>query len=239
MWLRIHHGHSPTYYKQLLGSVILPPSCVPEQNPMVPYIVCPGLSFTSGWLLLHFQTSQLVTPFTYFTYIHLSICHSSLIPPIFLYVCLIYLDFLQIHVSCVIFPVLPSLYLSLVLCILSSLESTLLLSASLVLPLSPSHSCVFHKATRVCPRLQPTGHLQSSVSSVSHSSSACGCIIVNSYQPDTFPTPDLLSLATSRFLWNPHITIVVDTGCGIFSFVILGIPLPYYALVSQAKSEIL
>ena len=31
-------------------------------------------------------------------------------------------------------------------------------------------------------------------------------MIVNSYQPDVFPTPNLLSPATSRFLQNPHIT---------------------------------
>ena len=85
--------------------------------------------------------------------------------------------------------------------------SLLLLSASLVLPLSPSHSCVFRKAAGVHPGLQPTGHLQSLVSSRSCSGSACGCMIVNNYQPDTFPTPDLPSLATSRFLWNPHVTL--------------------------------
>ena len=173
---------------------------------MVLYVVCPGLSFTSKWLPLRFWTSHLITPFTYFTSVHLLICHSSLIPPIFLYVCLIYLDFLQICVSCVIFPVPPSLYLSLVLCILSSLESTLILSASLVLPLSPSHSCVFRKAAGVHPRLRQTGHLRSLVSSRSCSGSACGCMIVNSYQPDVFPTPDLPSLATSRFLQNLNIT---------------------------------
>ena len=173
---------------------------------MVLYIVHPCLSFTSERLLLRFWTSHLVTPFTYFTSVHLSICHSSLIPLIFLYVHLIYPDFLQIHVSCVIFPVPPSLYLSLVLCILSSPESTLLLSASLVLPLSPSHSCVSHKAAGVCSGLQPSGHLQSLISSVSHSSNACGCMIVNSYQLDAFLTPDLLSLATSRFRRNPNVT---------------------------------
>ena len=173
---------------------------------MDPYIVHPGLSFASEWLPLCFWTSHLITPFTYFTSVHLSICHSSLIPPIFLYVCLIYPDFLQIHVSCVIFPVLPSLYLSLVLCILSSLESTLLSSVPLTLSLSPSHSCVFRKAAGVHLGLQPTGHLQSSVPSVSCSSSACGCMIVNSYQPDAFLTPDLLSPAMSGFLQNPNVT---------------------------------
>ena len=116
----------------VLGSAILPPSHVPERNLMVPYVVRPGLSFASEWLPLCFWTSYLITPFTYFTSVHLLICHSSLIPPIFLYVHLIYLDFLQICISCVIFPVLPSLYLSLVLCILNSLESTLLSSVPLV-----------------------------------------------------------------------------------------------------------
>ena len=199
-------------YFWLLGSQILPPSCVPEQNLMVLYVVHPGLSFASEWLLLCFQTSHLITPFTYFTSVHLLICHSSLIPPIFLYVHLIYLDFLWICISCVIFPVLPPLYLSLVLCILSSLEFTLLLSASLVLPLSPSHSCVFYKAAGVQDGLRPTGHLRSSVSSRSCSGSACGCMIVNSYQPDAFPTPDLPSLAMSRFLRNPNVTLAKNAG---------------------------
>ena len=176
---------------------------------MVLYIVRPGLSFTSKWLPLHFWTSHLITPFTYFTSVHLLICHPSLIPLIFLYVCLIYPDFLWIHVSCVIFPAPPSLYLSLVLCILSSLESTLLSSVPLALSLNPSHSCVFRKAAKVCPGLQPTGYLRSSVPSVSCSSSACGCMIVNSYQPDTFLTPGLLSPATSRFLWNLNITMAL------------------------------
>ena len=59
---------------------------------------------------------------------------------------------------------------------------------------------------RVCSGLWLSGPLWSSVSSVSHSGSACDCMIVNSYQPDTFPAPNLLSPAMSRFLQNPHVT---------------------------------
>ena len=112
----------------LLGSAILPPSCVPERNPIVPYVVRPCLSSASVWLPPHSRTYHPVTSFTIITSVHLVASHPSLIPPIFLHVCLIYPDFLWIRVSCVIFPVPPSLYLSLVLCILSSPESTLLLS---------------------------------------------------------------------------------------------------------------
>ena len=110
----------------VLGSAILPPSRVPEWNPMVPYVVHPCLSSASVRLPPHFRTYHLCHPFTIITSVHLVASHPSLIPPIFLHVRLIYPDFLQIRVSCVIFPVPPSLYLSLVLCILSSPESTLL-----------------------------------------------------------------------------------------------------------------
>ena len=121
-------GYSIMFYHVLqcsicvLGSAILPPSRIPEWNPIVPYVVRPCLSSTSVWLPPHSRTYHPVTS------VHLVASHPSLIPPIFLHVRLIYPDFLWIHVSCVIFPVPPSLYLSLVLCILSSPESTLLLS---------------------------------------------------------------------------------------------------------------
>ena len=43
-------------------------------------------------------------------------------------------------------------------------------------------------------------------SSILHSSSTCGCMIVNSYQPNTLLTLDPLFPAMSGFLWNPNIT---------------------------------
>ena len=68
---------------------------------MVPYVVHSYLSFVSEWFLLCFRTYHLVTSFTIITSVHLVVSHPSLIPPIFLYVHLIYPDFLWILVSLV------------------------------------------------------------------------------------------------------------------------------------------
>ena len=64
-----------------------------------------SLSLISEWVLLHFQTYHLITPFTLVTSIHLVLSHPSLFPLIFLYVCLTYPDFLRIPISSV-----PSLF---------------------------------------------------------------------------------------------------------------------------------
>ena len=85
----------------MLGSQILTLSQVPGWDLMFPYIVHSYPSFVSEQFLFRFQTYHLITSFTIITSIHLVVSHPSLIPPIFLYVHLIYLDFLQIHVSLV------------------------------------------------------------------------------------------------------------------------------------------
>ena len=94
----------------MLGSVILPPSHVPEQNLMFPYVVL-------LYVFLCFQPDSTLHPdlsplyytsryFTPFTSVHLVLSHPSLFPPIFLYVRLTYLDFPRIPISSVssLFP---------------------------------------------------------------------------------------------------------------------------------------
>ena len=85
----------------VLGSVILTLSQVPGQDLMFPYIVRSYFPFVSEQFPFHFRTYHLITSFTIITSVHLVVSHLSLIPPIFLYIHLIYLDFLRICVSSV------------------------------------------------------------------------------------------------------------------------------------------
>ena len=130
----------------VLGSAILPPSHIPKRNLMFLYIFLPCVSLCFQMVSAsHLDLSPLYCTslyFTFFTSIHLSISHPSPVPPIFLSVCL---DFSQTSFGLafhLIFPVPPSLYLSLVLYTLSSPESTLLSLACLLLDLTLSLLCL-------------------------------------------------------------------------------------------------
>ena len=94
-------GKGTSYCIHVLGSAILTLSQVPGWNPMFLYVVHSYLSFISEQFPFHFWTYHLITSFTIITSIHLVVSHPSLIPPIFLYVRLIYPDFLWILVSLV------------------------------------------------------------------------------------------------------------------------------------------
>ena len=52
----------------LLGSVILPPSQVPEQSLMFPYVFLSYVSFVSNWFLPHIWTSLLCTVYHYISH---------------------------------------------------------------------------------------------------------------------------------------------------------------------------
>ena len=119
----------------LLGSAILPPSCIPERNPRTPYVVCIYLSFVSDWFPPCIRTSPLRTIYHILTSVHSLISHPSHFPLIFPSVRLCYLDFLRTfmfhpYLLCstrVVFKI-SSLYSV-------SSESTLLFSASFCLSL--------------------------------------------------------------------------------------------------------
>ena len=149
----------------LLGLQILTLSRVPEQDPTFPYIVILISSLISEQLPLRIRTchlGNLSLVFTCFTSVHLLISHPSLVPPIFLSVCL---DFpwtsfgLAFHLiisvpARIVFKSKP--------CICSSSESILLLSVPFCPSCSPPQSkfastCVICKATGVYSGLQPSG----------------------------------------------------------------------------------
>ena len=99
-----------THWSSLLGSVILPPSCVPEQNLMFPYIV---LSYVSLCFWPVSTSHPDLSPpyctslyFTFLTSVHLSICHPSPVPLIFLSV---RLDFPQTPFGLVFHLIIPVL----------------------------------------------------------------------------------------------------------------------------------
>ena len=58
------------YSLSLLGSAILPPSRIPEQNPRTPYVVCIYLSFVSDRFLPCIWTSLLHTIYHYISHPH-------------------------------------------------------------------------------------------------------------------------------------------------------------------------
>ena len=126
--------------------------------------------------------------FTFFTSIHLLISHPLPLPPIFLSVPRFPLDSLRTRVS-----------------------SHLLCSAVIVFKISFLYFCILRiyiafsclslawsnpptlvslvRPPAVCSGLWLSGHLWPLVSLAFQSSSTCGCVIVNSYQPDAFLTP--------------------------------------------------
>ena len=92
----------------LLGSAILPPSHVSEQNLMFPYVVLLYV-FLCFWSVStsHPDLSPLYCTsqyFTSFTSVHLSISHPSPVPPIFLSVCL---DYPRTPLGLVFHPIYP------------------------------------------------------------------------------------------------------------------------------------
>ena len=94
----------------LLGSAILPPSHVPERNPMFPYIalLCVFLCFRPV-SASHLDSSPLYCTshyFTSFTSVHLSISHPSPVPPIFLSV---RLDYPWTPLGLAFHPIIPVL----------------------------------------------------------------------------------------------------------------------------------
>ena len=96
------------YFLTVLGSAILPPSCVPERNPMFPYVVLLYVFLCFQPVsALHLDLSPLYCTshyFTSFTSVYLSISHPSPIPPIFLSVCL---DYPQTPLRLAFHPIYP------------------------------------------------------------------------------------------------------------------------------------